>query len=65
MEKIKQYITDNSTIREMLLNQNNEYNKLGALEQMKLDLGISMDLLYFNYFELISYCSEPFFVKIN
>lgn len=54
MEQIKQYITEHNTVRLMLFNQDNEYNKLGALNQMKLDLGISMELLYFHYFDILN-----------
>mgnify|MGYP000594882593 CR=1 FL=1 len=57
MEQIKQYINNNNTIKLMLLNKDNTYWKEGALEQIKLDTGLSTEFVYKNYFEIINYCS--------
>lgn len=57
MEQIKQYINNNNTIKLMLLNKENEYLKTGALQQIKLDTGLSTEFVYKNYFEILNYCS--------
>lgn len=57
MEQIKQYLNNNNTIKLMLLNKDNEYLKTGALEQIKLDTGLTEGFIYKNYFNIISFCS--------
>lgn len=54
MEQIKQYLNNNNTIKLMLLNKDNEYLKTGALEQIKLDTGLSTEFIYKNYFKIIN-----------
>ena len=60
MEQIKNYIKANDTIIVMLLNRDNDYFKRGALEQIRLDVGVSLDYLYANFFEIFSFCSVTF-----
>lgn len=57
MEQIKQYINENNTIKLMLLNKDNEYNKIGALEQIRLDTGLSEQYVYSKYFQILSFVS--------
>ena len=57
MKQIKEYINNNNTIKLMLLNKENTYWKEGALEQIKLDTGLSEDFIYKNYFNILNYCS--------
>ena len=60
MENIKQYLNNNNTIKLMLLNQENAYWKNGGLKQISLDVGVSLEYLYSNYFEILAFCSLPF-----
>jgi hypothetical protein len=57
MEEIKKLLNENYTLKIMLLNNKNRYNKVGALEQIKLDTGLSKDFISSNWFEIISLCS--------
>ena len=57
MKEIKQLLEINPTLKLMLLNKyDNSYNKKGALEQIHLDSGHSLEFVYSNYFEILSFC---------
>ena len=53
MDEIKTYLKDNKTLKTMLLNDKNEYNKTGALEQIRLDTGQSISFIYENYHNIL------------
>jgi hypothetical protein len=57
MEQIETYLEKNKTVKLMLLDINNIYQKTGAIEQIKLDVGVSLEFVYSNYFEILKICS--------
>ncbi len=58
MEKIKQVLDSNKTIKLMLLDQDNQYNKTGALEQIRLETGLSEEYIYKNYHKIYELCKQ-------
>ena len=49
LQTLQNYIDNNNTIKLMLLDYKNEYNKLGALEQIILDTALDKMFVYQNY----------------
>jgi hypothetical protein len=56
MEQIENYLDNNKTVRLMLLDINNGYQKTGALHQISLDVGVSLEFVYGNYFSILQLC---------
>jgi hypothetical protein len=59
METVKQLIKDNVTLKAMLINkEENEYNKTGALYQISLDCGLTLDFTYQNYHNILQIAKQ-------
>lgn len=58
METIKEYLSGNTTLKAMLLSKDNSQNKKGALEQIKLDTGHSLEFVYENYFNILNFLKQ-------
>ncbi len=58
METIEQLLEINPTLKLMLLNKDdNSYNKTGAIGQIHLDTGHSLEFVYSNYHSILKLCS--------
>lgn len=59
MEEIENLLKNNTTLKLMLINKdNNSYNKVGALEQIRLDTNNSQEFIYSNYHNILNIAKQ-------